>query len=67
MKKIHFDVDTDGFYGAYWKCKTDSDCAMIAMIGDDPEDYLARTSVKWLQTWCECDDDVTGEERLWTS
>ena len=33
MKKIHFDVDTDGFYGAYWKC----------------------------------DDDVTGEERLWTS
>ena len=48
MKKIHFDVDTDGFYGAYWKCKTDSDCAMIAMIGDDPEDYLARTSVKWL-------------------
>ena len=38
----------DGFYGAYWKYKTGSDCAMIAMIGDDPEDYLARTSVKWL-------------------
>ena len=48
MKKRHFDVETDGFYGAYWKCKTGSDCAMIAMIGDDPEDYLARTSVKWL-------------------
>ena len=45
MRKRHFDVETDGFYGAYWKCKTDSDCAMIAMIGDDPEDYLARTSV----------------------
>ena len=30
------------------KCKSDSDCAMIAMIGDDSEDYLARTSVKWL-------------------
>lgn len=42
MKKRHFDVETDGFYGAYWKCKTGSDCAMIAMIGDDPEDYLAR-------------------------
>ena len=41
MKKRHFDVETDGFYGAYWKCKTGSDCAMIAMIGDDPEDYLA--------------------------
>ena len=37
MKKRHFDVETDGFYGAYWKCKTDSDCAMIAMIGDDSE------------------------------
>ena len=42
MKKRHFDVETDGFYGAYWKCKTGSDYAMIAMIGDDPEDYLAR-------------------------
>ena len=41
MKKRRFDVETDGFYGAYWKCKTGSDCAMIAMIGDDPEDYLA--------------------------
>ena len=48
MKKKHFDVGTYGFYGAYWKCKSDSDCAMIAMIGDDSEDYLARTSVKWL-------------------
>ena len=48
MMKRHFDVETDGFYGAYWKCKTGSDCAMIAMIGDDSEDYLARTSVKWL-------------------
>lgn len=37
MKKRHFDMETDGFYGAYWKCKTDSDCAMIAMIGDDSE------------------------------
>ena len=48
MKKRYFDVETDGFYGAYWKCKSDSGCAMIAMIGDDSEDYLARTSVKWL-------------------
>ena len=48
MQKRHFDMETDGFYGVYWKCKTDADCAMIAMIGDDSEDYLARTSVKWL-------------------
>ena len=43
MKKRHFDVETDGFYGAYWKCKTGSDSVMIAMIGDDSENYLART------------------------
>ena len=48
MKHIHFDIETDGFYGAYWACKTPSDCAMIAMIGDDPEDYMARSCVKWL-------------------
>ena len=48
MKHIHFEVHTDGFYGVYWKCKTDSDCAMIAMIGDDCQDYIARTCVKWL-------------------
>ena len=50
MQKRHFEMETDGLYGAYWKCKTDSDCAMIAMIGDDSEDYLARTSVKGLWT-----------------
>ena len=52
MKKRHFDVETDGFYGAYWKCKSDSDCAMIAMIGDDSEDYLAGIYAgqkRWLQ------------------
>ncbi len=24
MKHIHFDVKPDGFYGAYWKCKKNS-------------------------------------------
>ncbi len=46
--KLHFDTEIYGFYGAYWKCKRESDCAIIAMIGDDSEDYMARTSVKWL-------------------
>ncbi len=48
MKRIHFDVETDGFYGAYWKCKEETDCGVIAMLGDDPEDYMARSAVKWL-------------------
>ena len=46
MKKIHFDTEKDGFYGAYWKCAAGSDCAMITMLGDDPEDYMARSAVK---------------------
>ena len=24
MKKRHFDVESDEFYGAYWKCKKDN-------------------------------------------
>lgn len=48
MKHQHFDVGTVGFYGAYWACAGGSDCAVIAMIGDDPEDRLARSAVKWL-------------------
>ena len=48
MKHIHFDAESDGFYGAYWECKGGSGCAVIAMLGDDPEDYMARSAVKWL-------------------
>ena len=44
MKHIHFDVESDGFYGAYWACKDRSDCTVIAMLGDDPEDYMARSA-----------------------
>ena len=48
MKHLHFDVELNGFYGAYWACADGSDCAVITMIGDDPEDRLARSAVKWL-------------------
>ena len=48
MKHIHFDVKTAGFYGAYWKNKKETNCAIIAMLGDDPEDYMAKSCVKWL-------------------
>lgn len=48
MKHLHFDIEKDGFYGAYWKCKNKTDAGVIAMLGDDPEDYLAKKCVKWL-------------------
>lgn len=49
MKKIHFNVKTDGFYGAYWKNKKETNSAIIAMLGDDAEDYMAKSCVKWLK------------------
>ena len=66
MKHIHFDVDKDGFYGAYWTCKNGSDCAIITMLGDDPEDYVARSAVKWILTWSECDYHVSRKKGLRT-
>ncbi len=48
MKKIHFEVKTDGFYGAYWKNKKETNSAIIAMLGDDADDYMAKSCVKWL-------------------
>ena len=50
MKKLRFDIEKDGFYGTYWSCKEGSDCGVIAVLGDDPEDHMARTAVKWLHT-----------------
>ena len=47
MKHIHFDPEPDGFYGAYWPCEG-ADCAVIAMLGDDPEAHMARSAVKLL-------------------
>lgn len=48
MEKILFNVEKDGFYGAYYPNKCKSKCAIIACLGDDSEDYMARTAVKWL-------------------
>lgn len=46
MKKIK---ETEkGFYGCYWPCEG-AKSAMIAMLGDDCEDHMAKSAVKWLQ------------------
>lgn len=37
-----------GFYGCYWPVEG-SKCGIIAMLGDDCEDYVAKSAVKWLQ------------------
>ena len=65
MKKVHFETGTDGFYGAWWKCKNKSDAAMILMLGDDPEDHMARSGVRWLhELGGKRHVNVSGQKRL---
>ena len=46
MKKIK--ITDHGFYGCYWPV-SNSKSAIIAMLGDDCEDYMAKCAVKWVQ------------------
>jgi len=48
MKKTYFTVENDGFYGAYFKCKSDSNKAVILMLGDNIDDFMALAGAKWL-------------------
>ena len=48
MKNLFFDTEKDGFYGTYYENPKGSDCAMIGLFGDDPNDYMAKCGVKWL-------------------
>ena len=43
MKHIHFDVESDGFYGAYWACKDGSDCTVIAPCSATTPRIIWRT------------------------
>ena len=36
MKRIHFDVEEDGFYGAYWACKDAHTAAVTDSIETVP-------------------------------
>ena len=48
MKKLFFETKKDGFYGTYYENPKGSDCTMIGLFGDDPNDYMAKCGVKWL-------------------
>ncbi len=47
MKKVK--VTDRGFYGCYWPTEN-SNCAIIGMFGDDTDDLMAKSAVKWLQS-----------------
>lgn len=49
MEKIRFETDTDGFHGVYWKNPLKTNAGMILMLGDDSEDFMAKSGAKWAQ------------------
>ncbi len=49
MKKIYFSPERDGFYGAYYPNKKQTNKAFIVMLGDDIDDNLVIAATKWLQ------------------
>ena len=48
MKKLFFEIEKDGFYGTYYENPKESDCVVIGLFGDDPNDYMAKCGAKWL-------------------
>ncbi len=48
MRMDKIKVTDKDFYGCYWPVKN-SKCALIGMFGDDTEDRMAKSAVKWLQ------------------
>lgn len=47
MKKYIKTVENDGYNGVYWPIDK-SKCCIIAMLGDDTKDLMAKSGVKWL-------------------
>lgn len=48
MKKLYFNLEQDGFYGAYFENPVKTDSAMILMLGDAIDDRMAISGVKWM-------------------
>lgn len=49
MKRTYFNVEKDGFFGAYYENPKASGKAMILMLGDDIDDRMVIAGVKWAQ------------------
>ena len=50
MKKLYFSPERDGFYGAYYPTNEQISKTMIVMLGDDIDDMLVKSAVRWLHT-----------------
>lgn len=45
---MRFEPGKDGFYGAWYPAKEPADRAVIAMLGDSSDDYMAKCGARWL-------------------
>lgn len=50
MNRVYFDAEKDGFFGAYFQNKSECNRAVILMLGDDIDDRMALSGVKWAQS-----------------
>lgn len=48
MERQYYSPEKNGFYGAFYECPSDSDRAMILMLGDAIDDRMAMSGAKWL-------------------
>ena len=48
MNRIYFNIEKDGFYGAYFRSEKVSDRAVILMLGDNIDDRMALSGAKWM-------------------
>ena len=48
MKKYRLETERSGFHGVWYPAGTDTNCAMILMLGDDSEDLMAKSGAKWI-------------------
>ena len=48
MKRVYFNTENDGFYGAYYKNPKTCDKGVILMLGDKIDDLMVKMAVKWL-------------------
>ena len=48
MERQYYSPEKNGFYGAFYECPSDSDRAMILMLGDAIDDRMAMSGTRWL-------------------
>ena len=42
--------EKDGLYGIYYEKSNGSDCTVSGLFGSNPNNYMAKSGVKWLKS-----------------